>query len=237
MPRVGQQKRSSSASSGVRLTDRISLGVLADVVPRDFIEDVLGETGRREKRSRLLPAHVVVRFCLGMGLFFDDDYEEVMRKLVGSLEDMASWSGSWHVPSTSAIAQARQRLGADPLRVLFERTAVPVAGKGTKGAWLKSRRLMAMDGFMLDVPDTKENVEEFGKMHSGPKQGAFPQVLVVGFGECGSHAMIDAAFSGGHTGEQTLAAQLLRSFTPGMLAMADRNFYSFIVSTNTRGEV
>jgi hypothetical protein len=121
----------------------------------------------------------------------------------------------------------RDRLGADPLRVLFERTAVPVAGKGMKGAWLKSRRLMAMDGFMLDVLDTKENVEEFGKMHSGPKQGAFPQVLVVGLGECGSHAMIDAAFSGCHTGEQTLAAQLLRSFTPGMLAMADRSFYSF----------
>jgi Insertion element 4 transposase N-terminal len=95
MPRVGQQKNSAAASSRVRLTDRISLGVLADVIPRDFIEDVLAETGRREKRSRLLPAHVMVRFCLAMSFFFDDDYEEVMRKLVGSLQDMASWSGSW----------------------------------------------------------------------------------------------------------------------------------------------
>src|SRR5215475_15855193 len=124
-------KASGDTSSTVRMTDRISLGVLAEVVPRDVIEDVLSETGRRERRSRLLPAHVMVRFCQAMCLFFDDDYEEVMRKLVGSLQSMDSWSDSWHVPSTSAIAQARQRLGPEPLRELFERIAEPVARRGT----------------------------------------------------------------------------------------------------------
>ncbi len=112
-----------SGSDGVRLTDAISLGVLAEVVGRDVIEDVLDETGRRERRSRRLPAHVMVRFCVAMCLFYDDDYEEVMRKLVGSLQEMDSWSDDWEVPTTSAIAQARQRLTAEPLRVLFERVA------------------------------------------------------------------------------------------------------------------
>src|SRR5215468_7557885 len=116
-----------------RLTDAISLGVLAEVVGRDLIEEVLDETGRRERRSRLLPAHVMVRFCLAMCLFYDEDYEEVMRKLVGSLRQMGSWDDEWTVPTTSAITQARGRLGAQPLRVLFERAAVPVAGRGTKG--------------------------------------------------------------------------------------------------------
>src|SRR5205823_4271180 len=153
---------SEGDSTSDRLTDRISLGVLAEVVPRDVIEEVLTETGRREQRSRLLPAHVVVRFCLAMCLFYDDDYEEVMRKLVGSLKDMGSWRDEWSVPSTSAITQARQRLTAEPLRVLFDKTAAPVATTGTKGAWLGSRRLMAIDGFMLDVPDTPDNVTEFG---------------------------------------------------------------------------
>jgi hypothetical protein len=227
VPRVGQRKQSASESSRVRLTDRISLGVLADTLPRDFIEDVLDETGRREKRSRLLPAHVMVRFCVAMGLFFEDDYEEVMRKLAGGLLDMNSWSGSWHVPSTAAISDARQRLGVDTLRVLFERIAGPVAGRGTKGAWLGSRKLMAIDGFMLDVPDTKENVKEFGKSHTGPKGSAFPQVLVVGLGECGSHAIVDASLDGCKASEQALAADLLPSFERGMVVMADRNFYSF----------
>lgn len=211
----------------MRLTDRISLGVLADVFPRDVIEDVLTETGRREQRSRLLPAHVMVRFCQAMCLFFDDDYEEVMRKLVGSLKSMDSWRGDWKVPSTSAITQARQRLGVEPLRLLFDKTAAPVAGRGTKGAWLGFRRLMAIDGFMLDVPDTPENVEEFGRKSNGAKSSAFPQALTVALGECGSHAIVGAATGPCNTDERSLAKEIVSRVEPDMLVLADRNFYSF----------
>jgi Insertion element 4 transposase N-terminal/Transposase DDE domain len=211
----------------VRLTDRISLGVLAEVFPRDVIEDVLTETGRREQRSRLLPAHVMVRFCQAMCLFFDDDYEEVMRKLVGALKSMSSWRDDWTVPSTSAITQARQRLGADPLRVLFEKTAVPVARRGTKGAWLGSRRLMAVDGFMVDLPDTGDNAREFGRMDNGRKASAFPQAQVVVLGECGSHAITGAVTGPCNAHERVLAGQLTSRLEQGMLVIADRNFYSF----------
>ena len=229
MARIGQIKKIGDDPSAVRLTDRISLGVLADVFPRDLIEDVLSETGRREQRTRLLPAHVMVRFCQAMCLFFDDDYEEVMRKLVGSLKSMASWSDDWRVPSTSAITQARKRLGSEPLRVLFERVAVPVAGRGTKGAWLGSRRLMAIDGFMLDVPDTPEDEAEFGRRGNGVARGAFPQVLVVALGECGSHAIVGAALGGCRSSEQTLVGPLLSSMDSDMLVLADRNFYSYVL--------
>lgn len=209
------------------LTDSISLGVLAEVLPRDTIEEVLDATGKREQRSRLLPAHVIVRFCQAMCLFYEDDYEEVMRKLVGSLEDMNSWSGNWHVPSVSAISQARGRLGAEPMRELFDRVAVPLAELGTKGAWLGSHRLMAIDGFFLDIPDTPANVEEFGLTKKTGMRSSYPQVRVLGLAECGSHAIIDAAISGSDTGEQTLLPQLFRSFEPDMLVLADRNFYGY----------
>lgn len=210
-----------------RLTDWISLGVLAEILPRDLIEEVLDETGRREQRSRRLPAHVMVRFCLAMCLFFDEDYEEVMRLLVGSLKDMGSWRDDWAVPSTSAITQARQRLKADPLRVLFERTAVPVAGRGTKGAWLGSRRLMAVDGFMLDVAETPDNVKEFGRLDEGPKASAFPQVRVLALEECGSHAVTSASFGPCRVDERTLLTDILGALEPDMLMIVDRNFYSF----------
>jgi Insertion element 4 transposase N-terminal/Transposase DDE domain len=218
-----------------RLTDRISLGVLAEILPRDLIEEVLTETARRERRSRLLPAHVMVRFCLAMCLFFDEDYEEVMRALAGSLKDMGSWRDEWYVPSTSAITQARQRLTADPVRVLFERVAVPVAGRGTQGAWLGSRRLMAVDGFMLDVPDTPENVNEFGRLDDGPKASAFPQVRVVALEECGSHAAIAASFGPCKADERALMTTLLGALEPGMLVINDRNFYSFQLWKNALG--
>jgi hypothetical protein len=221
------QGESRERRHGVRLTDRISLGVLADVFPRDLIEEVLNVTGRREQRTRLLPAHVVVRFCQAMCLFYDDDYEEVVKKLVGSLQDMGSWADSWHVPSSSAITQARKRLGPAPLRELFERVAAPVAGYGTKGAWLGSRRLMALDGFVLDVPDTAENVETYGVSQGGPHRSSYPQVRVVGLGECGSHAIVDATIGSCRAGETTLTPRLFRSFEPDMLVLADRNFYGY----------
>lgn len=210
-----------------RLTDHISLGVLAEILPRDLIEEVVEETGRRERRSRRLPAHVVVRFCLAMCLFYDDDYEEVMRKLAGSLREMGSWRDEWVVPSTSAITQARQRLGEAPLRVLFDRVTAPVARRGTKGAWLASRRLMAVDGYMLDVADTPDNVEEFGRLDDGPKASAFPQVRVVDVVECGTHAAVAASFGPCKADERALLTGLLDAFTPDMLVIADRNFYSF----------
>jgi len=216
-----------SGVSVVRLTDRISLGVLAEVANRDLIEDVLIETGRLEKRSRLLPAHVMVRFCQAMTLFYEDDYEEVMHKLVESLRDMRSWSGSWHVPTTSAITQARQRLGWEPLRELFDRCAVPVAQQGTKGGWLAGRRLMAIDGFTLDAPDTPVNAEEFGRPSNGTQVGAFPQIRVVALGECGSHAVVAAAVDGCRVSEQALATRLTADVAADMLVIADRNFYSF----------
>ena len=79
--------------------------------PRDLVDEVVAETGSREKRSRLLPAHVVVYYVLALALFFGEGYEEVMRRLVGGLRFLRNWSGSWNVPTTSAISQARARLG------------------------------------------------------------------------------------------------------------------------------
>jgi hypothetical protein len=169
----------------------------------------------------------MVRFCQAMCLFFDDDYEEVMRKLAGALKSMSSWRDEWTVPSTSAITQARQRLGAAPLRVLFEKTAVPVARRGTKGAWLGSRRLMALDGFMVDIPDTSDNAGEFGRMSNGKKASAFPQALTVVLGECGSHAITGAVIGPCNSHERELAKQVMSRLERDMLVIADRNFYSF----------
>jgi hypothetical protein len=58
-----------AASGEVRLTDRISLGLLTRLFHRDLVDEVIAGTGRREQRSRLLPAHVVLYVVLAMTLF------------------------------------------------------------------------------------------------------------------------------------------------------------------------
>jgi hypothetical protein len=208
-----------------KLTDHVSLGVLTRIVPRYVVDEVIAETGRVEKRSRLLPAHVVVYFVLALSLF-TDGYEEVIRKLVHGLRFARTWSKEWQTPTTGALSQARARLGEEPLQALFETVAVPIAKAGTPGAWLRNWRLMALDGVMIDMPDTPQNRAVFHKPEGGTRR-PFPQSRTVGLTEVGTHAVIAVTIGTIRTGERELAQALLDSITPDMLVVADRGFYSF----------
>jgi hypothetical protein len=203
------------------------VGVLTRLFPRDLVDDVVLGTGRREQRSRLLPAHVVVYYVLALALFFGESYEEVMRRLVGGLRFLDNWSGTWKIPTTSAISQARARLGDEPLEQLFHRVAVPMAAPGSRGAWFRSRRVMAIDGVVLDAPDTPENNEVFDHASGGKGEGAFPVVRVVGLAEAGTHAIVAVALGTWSTGERTLVPQLLPAMSDEMIVLADRGFYSY----------
>jgi len=166
-------------------------------------------------------------YVLALNLFFGEAYEEVLRQLVNGLRFLGNWREGWKVPSTGAISQARTRLGEAPMKLLFERIAVPMARAGTRGAWFRGLRVMAIDGLVLDVPATKANDKEFGRSGNATAPSPFPQVRLVAVGECGTHGIIDAEFGPVATGEQTLAAALITRFTPDMLVLADRNFYSY----------
>ncbi|WP_405681975.1 IS4 family transposase [Streptomyces sp. NBC_01238] len=223
MPRAGQLK-----SSGERLSDRVAVGVLTQAFPRSLVDEVLVETGRMQLRNRLLPARLVVYFVLAMCLFSGQSYEEVARLLTAGLQDERRWRGTWVVPSTAAIWKARSRLGVAPLRRLFARVCCPVATPDTQGAFYGVWRLTAIDGTTFDLPDTKANMEAFGRpprSGRGELEVGRPQLRMVGLVECGTHVVFDAAVGGLRAGEQTLARAVLGSLRPGMLLLADRGFY------------
>jgi hypothetical protein len=216
------------------ITDRIALGALTRTFPPELVDRVVAQTGRAEQRRRLLPARVVVYFVLALALYSHAAYEEVLRCLVEGLgwaqqarRGRRSWP-YWHVPGAPALAEARARLGPEPLRVLFEQAARPLATRKTRGAWYRNWRVMVLDGTCLDVPDSPAN-QGLGRSKSGRGEGvgAFPQVRVVGLVEAGTHAIVDAAQGPYATGEQTLARGLARKggpLGPGVLVLADRLF-------------
>ena len=132
------------------------------------------------------------------------------------------------MPGASALAEARERLGEEPLKLLFATAARPLATRKTRGAWYRSWRVMVLDGTCLDVPDSPAN-QVLGRAKSGRGEGvgAFPQVRVVGLVEAGTHAIIDAVQGPSARGEQTLARGLARQGGPlgaGVLLLADRLF-------------
>jgi Insertion element 4 transposase N-terminal len=219
--------------------DQVSLGVLVNAVPRDAVDEAVAVCGVREKRSDgKLPAHVVTYLTLALCLFPDDDYAEVATKVTGSLDRWGCWDAAWTVPTTSAITQARKRLGRYVFPELFERCCGPVAGQagptapavalGTaRGSFLRRWRLLAIDGFELDVPASDENAAEFGYAGSGDNRSAFPKARVVALAECGTHAFVAAEVDAYAVGEKTLAQRLYPRLRADELLTADRGFYSW----------
>ena len=225
MPRAGWVKPETDQ----RLSDHISIGVLTRVFPPELVDKVVADTGRTEQRQRLLPARVVVYYVLGLALFSQCSYEEVMRMLVEGLSWTEGWVRPWSVPTKAALFKARARLGPEPLRALFELVASPLASSRTRGAFYRDWRLMAVDGTTVDLADTEANSTYFGRPSSGRGEGigAFPQLRAVGLGECGTHAVVDAALGGYDVSEKRLLGELFRSMGPSMLVFADRGFYGF----------
>jgi hypothetical protein len=212
-----------------RLPDRIAVGLLTVTFPPELVDRVVAETGRVQRRSRLLPARVVVYYVLAMCLFFGQGYEEVARLLTEGLAYARRWRGSWRVPTTAAITRARARLGPEPLRALFDAVCQPLATEATVGAFYRSWRLVAVDGTTFDLPGTAANAGYFGRPGSarGAGKGAFPQARVTALGECGTHAVFAAALGPLAVPETELARRLFGHLRAGMLLIAGRGFAGF----------
>jgi len=226
MARAGQLKPVSDR----RLSDLVSVGLLTRVFPPDLVDEVVAECGRTEQRHRSLPARVMAYFAIGLALHADGSYDEVMALMTEGL----AWAESEGeaeppvLPSKSAIFQARVRLGAEPLRALFERVARPLATESTPGAWLAGRRLVSIDGTTFDVADSDVNNAFFGR--PGVMKGersAFPQARMVALAECATHAIFDAEIGAYTTSEPAMSKLLLDRLEPGMVLTADRGFMSF----------
>ncbi len=224
MPRTGWRKPESDR----RLPDLVSVGLLMKVFPAEVVDAVIAECGRTERRRRSLPARSMAYFAMGMALHSEGSYEDVLALISDGIAWAGRAEGSGPLANKAAISHARDRLGAEPLALLFDRVAVPLAQEDTPGAWLAGRRLVAIDGTCLDLPDTPANDKHFAR--PGVMKGersAFPQARVVALAECGTHAMFDAAIGPYTTSENALSTELLTRLAPGMVCLADRGFYGF----------
>ena len=134
----------------------------------------------------------------------------------------------------SGISQARTRLGEEPVRRLHDAVVEPVAEARTKGAWYRRWRLASLDGSTLDVADTAQNREAFGKPGASRGRSAFPQIRFVTLVENGTHVFFGTRMAGHRTGQITLARDGVKNLRPGMLCLADRNFLGYALWQEAR---
>ena len=215
----------SGLPAGVRLSDHISLGVIARAVPPERVRQILAETGKASERERDLPAQVMVYYAIALALYMGSSTREVLRCLLEGVRWL--WGAeAVKVAGKSGISQARSRLGKAPLRRLYEVVVRPIATRATRGAWYRGWRLVSLDGSCLDVADTADNAA-FGGPGASRGESAFPQLRFVALVENGTHVLFGARLGRYADGETTLARAVLAALRPGMLCLADRQFFGY----------
>src|SRR5215213_8768283 len=106
-------RASAGPPAGIRLSGRISLGVIARAFPLKEVRRVLADTGKASERD--LPAHVIVYYAIALALYAGSSTREVLRCLLEGLRWL--WGAeAVRVAGKSGISQARTRLGEEPLR-------------------------------------------------------------------------------------------------------------------------
>ncbi len=205
---------------------RERLRALKRIIPRADIEGVLQRTGKDRTHCRRLPTWFLVWFVIALGLFCRDCYRQVFR-----------WLQPYRkggTPGRTTLCEARKRLGVAPMRLLTEQ-AIRLQGKPTTpGAFYRGMRTMALDGFVVDVPDTPANERAFGRPGSSRAPAAFPQARILSLCETGSHVLWRSLIKPQSCGEVTMAHHLLRFLQRDMLLLWDRNFLSYQTISEVR---
>ena len=213
--------------AGPRITDYISLGVVARTFPLCKVHSALEATNRSSVRQRDLPAHVVVYYVIALCLYMQSSYREVLRCLLEGVQWLLDRSKPLKVTGKSGISQARSRLGREPMRHLYDEIVEPIAVETRRGAWFGRWRLVSLDGSTLDIADEADNAATFGRPGASRGSSACPQIRFVALVENGTHVLFASQMADYSTGEIRLAKAVLPRLEPGMLCLADRQFFGF----------
>ena len=191
---------------------------LKRVIPCSLLKASLKATNCNRTCPRL-PKWFMLWFVIGLGLFATDCYRQVFRWLQRFRPK--------NIPGRTTLCEARQRLGVAPVRWLFNKVVKLLATIKTPGAFYRNLRLMAMDGFVVDLPDTPDNERIFGRPNGGRAAGAFPQARVLALCEIGTHVLWNCLIKPIRRAEIVMAKVLLRFLDPDMLLLWDRGFLSY----------
>lgn len=206
--------------------------------PLKRVKEVLKKTKRASRRERVLPTHVVFYYVIALALFANESYREILRWMMEGL----NYTDRCRVilkkiPVKSAITQARQRLGIEPLKAIYEEFVKPIATQKTKGAWYRQWRIVSVDGSTVDVADTPENAKEFGRVKGIKHDSAYPKMRFATLVENGTRVLFGMAFGSYAISELELAKKVIPHLRPGMLCLADRYYlgYDFWTAASKTG--
>lgn len=201
------------------LFDRERIACLKSIVTKSILKEEVDRRKLQKRLSRKCPAVVTVLFVVAMWFHGNDCYTHVFRWL-------HRFSPS-KMPSSSALTQARARIGVGILAAVFHRVVGCLCDIQTPDSFYAGRRIVAVDGFVLNLADSDANRQAFGRPKNGSSLGAYPQVRVVALCEVGSHAFFSFLAKPFSSGEPTMAQRVYQDLPENSLLMFDINFCSY----------
>lgn len=230
-------------TSGTMFSDALSLAIdlprsppdwrrLGAHLPYEWIEAALEAVGKASIRRRRLPAQQVVWLVIALALYRHLSIKEVLDDL-----DLALPEVKERCLTASAACQARERLGVEPLRWLFERSAKAWNNEDHSAYLFHGMSLLAMDGTTLRLADSAANREHFGaQAYAGGRVASHPQARGVTLTAVPTHLILDASFGPYKTSETTFAKQLIASIPDDSLTIFDRGFLCAEILCNLAGQ-
>ena len=212
---------------GISIVRPVNIGSFIQQYPLKRVKQILKKTKKASVRERSLPAHVVVYYVIVLSLFLNESYREVLNWMFEGLNYVYGRGIKFKIPVKSAITQARQRLGVEPLKAMYDEFVKPIATEKTKGAWYRKWLVASLDGSTMDITDTPENEQEFGRSKGKNGDSAYPKLRFTALIENGTRALFGSYFAAYNISELALARKTIKHLGKGMLCMADRNFFGY----------
>jgi hypothetical protein len=220
-------RTASRLAMGVKVCDLVDLGAIARAFPSQTVEGILTETGKQSVRRSALPANVTLYYVIAMALCMQVSCREVLRWLLEGVSQLPGPGSRVRVACKSTITMARQRLGVEPAVRLHDAVVAPIAAKETKGAYYRRWHLVSLDASTMSIADSKSNEDAFGRPGASRGSSAFPQIRFSSLVESGTHMLFGTRMGAYSTSEITLASDSVKHLKPGMLCLADREFFGY----------
>jgi hypothetical protein len=198
---------------------------LAKELRQEWVEDAFRVTGRESVRVRLLPATLTMWLVTLMGLFRRASYVNLLEKLHGTWWTRDHWSPE-KPPCSRALTKARDRIGIEPMEMLFKRSAAEWLAE-TEGLIVRGIRVQAIDGSTMKTPDTPENARRFGRPGASRGRAAYPQLRLAALADVGTRIIKAARWSGYRKAEIDLVRDIVPEIAPGTLVLVDSGLFAY----------
>lgn len=192
----------NSKSKQDALIRRERIASLKRTVDKKFLLRTIQNRKLDKRVSRKCPAYLVVWFTISLWLYGNDSYTQVFRWLHRFSKKLQ--------PTSSALTQARAKIGVPVMADVYRNVVRTLCSEDTPEEFYADRRLVAVDGYVLNLADSEENRRAFGRPKNGSSLGAYPQARIVALCEVGSRVIFDFRIKPIRCGEVTMAKQIYR---------------------------